>query len=243
VKNSDGSATLSATIVNHTDAVRELGDVGFGADEDFQKLGPPRFFGPMTHTPIKPGATVTTGGLADPTRFRIVKAPKPGAAIPLVLRFDEIDAGEIDPPTVSVDARVVSRTSTYDTVAGNAPVTDIHVVGAKVVVVPGQAEAYVGGSTTGTISDVAYELPTAVDPGGHPVRYRHHTATGGPYGLAVEAGKVTPFGGPPYRTTKGDLQGDVDYFDAKDVTVGERITVTIPFQSGNVRAVFTVVAG
>ncbi|MDX6277781.1 MAG: hypothetical protein QOJ72_1909, partial [Nocardioidaceae bacterium] len=36
---------------------------------------------------------------------------------------------------------------------------------------------------------------------------------------------------------------DADYFDAKDVTIGEKITVTIPFQSGDVKAVFTVVAG
>jgi hypothetical protein len=243
VKNKDGSATLSARITNHTDVTRELAEVDFGADRDYEKFGPSRFFGPMTHTPLKPGATASTGSLGDPTRFRIIKSPKPGATIPLQFRFDEIDSGEIDPPTVSLDVSVVARTAAYDQVAGNGSITNIHLVDAKIVVVPGQAKAYVGGSTTGTVSDVAYEMPTAVDATGKPVKYRHQTATGGPYGLAVLAGKRTFFGGPPYRTQEGDFEGDADYFDAKDVKVGEKITVTVPFQSGDVKAVFNVVAG
>ncbi len=127
----------------------------------------------------------------------------------------------------------------YDAVAGNEPNTEIKVVGAKIVVIHGQKKAYVGGATTGSITDNAWELPTATDAQGNPVEYRHQTATGGPYGWIVEAGKTIPFGGPPW--TEGE--GDADYFNAKDVAVGETITVTIPFQSGDVVAAFKVVAG
>jgi hypothetical protein len=106
-------------------------------------------------------------------------------------------------------------------------------------VIPGQKKAYIDGNVISTVTDGAYFPPTAVHSDGRPVKYRHQTATGGPYGLFADKNKVVTIGYPPYTTT----QGDADYFDAKDVTIGEKITVTIPFQSGDVKAVFTVVAG
>jgi hypothetical protein len=108
-------------------------------------------------------------------------------------------------------------------------------------VVPGQKKAYVNGTVVSTIQDVAYELPSARDAKGQRVAYRHQTATGGPYGFVAQKGENVTFGvGPPYKEFS---DGDADYFNAKDVRIGEKLTVTIPFDSGNVEAVFTVVAG
>ena len=134
---------------------------------------------------------------------------------------------------------VVARTAPYDSVVGKNGNPYIHVEGGKIVVIPGQQKAYIDGNVISFVTDASYTLPTAVDPEGNPVRYRHQTATGGPYGLFADRKKVVTIGYPPYTTTKGDA----DYFDAKDVRIGEKITVTIPFQSGDVKAVFTVVAG
>ena len=240
VMNDDGSATLSARIVNHTDRARALGGVTT-RDADYDTY-PIRFFSGMHQSAIEPGAKATIGGTHDPVRIRIARGVEPGTRVPLSFRFDLIDAYD-ELPETSLKVPVVARSARYDAVAGNKPNTEIKVVDAKIVVVRGQEKAYVGGATTGSITDTAWELPTATDAKGNPVAYRHHTATGGPYGWLVEAGKTIPFGGPPWVVPEDEPQGDADYFNAKDVKVGETITVTIPFQSGDVVAPFKVVAG
>jgi hypothetical protein len=237
VMNDDGSATLSARIVNHTDADTKISRAYLRKDEEASI----RVF-PANKDVIHAGGEATTGGVSDPVRIRVPNAPETDATIPVSLEFD-MDEPNYRMIAITISAPVVERSPAYETVAGNKPNTEIKVVGAKIVVVHGQKKAYVGGATTGSITDTAWELPTATDAKGNPVQYRHQTATGGPYEWLVEAGKTIPFGGPPWVVSEDEPQGDADYFNAKDVKVGETITVTIPFQSGDVVAPFKVVAG
>ena len=235
VMNDDGSATLSAQIVNHTDDPRELGDVTFSDLDAPQEAI--RRFGIAAHS-IQPGATATTGNTGDPVRIRIARDVSPGDAVSLDLRFDA------DPITgykmVTLKVPVVARSPKYDAVAGDEPNTAITVENARITVIPGQRKAYVDGTVVSTITDGAFDLPTAVDADGKVVAYRHQTATGGPYGIEAVKGERTEIGnGAPYK----EGEGDADYFNAEDVTVGETITVTIPFQSGDVIVPFKVVAG
>ena len=236
VMNDDGSATLSARIVNHTDEPSGISNAYVG-EEPYEGVTV-RFFQSADNA-IPANGKASIGGETDPIRVRVMDVAKLGTTVPLSLDMGSADDPAIEPQTVALKVPVVARTSAYDAVAGNKPSTEIKVVGAKIVVINGQKKAYVGGATTGSITDTAWELPTAKDAKGNPVEYRHQTATGGPYGWLVEAGKTIPFGGPPY--TEGE--GDADYFDARDVKIGETITVTIPFQSGDVVAAFKVVAG
>ncbi len=198
-----------------------------------------RMFDITAHKTIQPGAMVTTGNIGDPVRIRILRAASLGKDVRLHLEFRTED-----PPapivTVSLNVPIVERSSKYAEVAGDGPNTAIKVENARIVIVPGQKKAYVNGTVVSTIDDNAYEHPTAKDADGIPVAYLHQTATGGPYAFgAVKAYKREIGAGPPYKETGGDA----DYFNAKDLTVGETITVTISFSSGDVIVPFKVVAG
>jgi hypothetical protein len=238
VMNDDGSATLSAQIVNHTDEPREIGNVTLS---DLDVVGEPiRRWGIATHSMIKPGATATIGNIDDLVRIRVARDVAPGKDVGLDVRLDPADmtTGYV---MVTLKVPVVTRSAMYDGVAGNQPNTAIKVEDARIAVLPGQRKAYVNGAVISTITDWAYELPTAVNSDGKPVAYQHQTATGGPYGMEAKSDKKVEIGmGPPYKEFTG---GDADYFDATDVTVGETITVTIPFESGDVVVPFKVVAG
>lgn len=236
VMNRDGSATLSARIVNHTTVSREIGYAEFSdLDADSETI---RLFGIRTHTMIQPRASATTGNIGDTVLIRIARDIAPGKDVPLELRFDTDDA--TSSATVPLKVPVVARSAKYAQVAGDEPNTAIKVENARIVVLTGQKKAYVNGTVVSTIDDAAYELPTAKDAAGKGVPYRHQTATGGPYALVAEKGKKNDIGsGPPYRLT----EGDADYFNAKDLTLGETITVTIPFESGDVIVPFKIVAG
>lgn len=48
---------------------------------------------------------------------------------------------------------------------------------------------------------------------------------------------------PPPKSDKPSASAKPGKVEVKDVKVGEKITVTIPFESGDVTATFTVVAG
>jgi hypothetical protein len=243
VMNDDGSTTLSAEIVNHLDLAQDLVSVSLGDDPNGPDL---RLFQTRGDT-FRTGQTVSVGGETDPVWIRFLDVVKPGAdlpaILPLQLQFYAMSGFKEKYTDINLNVPVVQRSPEYDAIVGNRPNTAIKAIDAKIVVVPGQRRAYVGGSLTGSITDHAWELPTAADAEGNPVEYRHQTATGGPYGMLVEAGKTIPFGGPPYVVPESDVMGDADYFDAKDVTIGETITVTIPFQSGDVVVPFKVVAG
>jgi hypothetical protein len=232
VRNDNGSATLSAKIVNHTDGVVAISNAYF---DDNRPDGPQlRVFRSSAFAVAADGKA--TLGLEAPATVRIANSPDAGT-VAFTLEFDNEDGGWYSIP---LTVPVVERTSAYADVTESKPITSITVEKARITVLPGQRKAYVDGTVVATINDVAWELPTAVDADGRPVAYRHQTATGGPYGIAAQKGKKLEIGGgAPYL----EGEGDADYFDAKDVTVGETITVTIPFQSGDVVVPFKVVAG
>ena len=238
VMNDDGSASLSTQIVNHVGSTQSLQEALISDDDREVRIYT------AGSNPFAPHRTVAVGRESDPVMIRFYGVVKPGedtpATLPLYLQFSAIHGIEEKYTDITVDVPVVERTAKYDDVAGNKPNTAITVENARITVLPGQHKAYVDGTVVATITDNAYTLPTAFDADGNPVRYRHQTATGGPYGLFAQKGKEMELGGgPPYK----EGEGDADYFDAKDVTVGETITVTIPFQSGDVIVPFTVVAG
>jgi hypothetical protein len=233
VLNEDGSATLSATVINHTSSRLDYNSLTAqdhsGADLLIRSFG---------RAKLRQEESVRLGR-ASSVEARLGPGVQAGQYVNATLDFTYFAGEGLYSRDVTLLVPVVARTVTYDSVAGNNPNTSIRVQGGKIVVVPGQKKAYVDGNVISTVDDVAYEVPTAVDSRGTTVKYRHQTATGGPYGLVADKSTVVPIGSPPY--TEGE--GDADYFDAKDVTIGEKITVTIPFQSGDVKATFTVVAG
>lgn len=233
VLNKDGSATLSATVINHTSFRLDYNSLTAqdhsGVDLLIHSFGRAKL--PQEHS--------VRLGRAAGVEARLGPGVEAGRYVNATLDFTYSAGDLFEDKDVTMLVPVVARTATYDSVVGNRPNTSIRVQGGKIVVIPGQKKAYVDGNVISTVDDVAYELPTAVDSRGITVKYRHQTATGGPYGLVADKNRVVPIGSPPYTTSLGDA----DYFDAKDVRIGEKITVTIPFQSGNVKAVFTVVAG
>lgn len=239
VMNDDGSATLSADIVNNTNQPRELGWAGLDAtDADVESM---RFV--LPGGVIEPGAEVSAGGEDDPVIVRIARGATPGDEVPIELRFDLVDEYEEDSPSVSLKVPVVERTEMYTQVSGNTPNTKITIEDGKIFVIPGQTRALIDGTVVSSITDIAYDYPTATDANGKRVEFRHNTATGGPYSFSAEAGKPRRISSPPYTIPNGPIDADLDYFDAKDLTIGQKITVTIPFQTGDVKAIFTVVRG
>lgn len=245
VVNPDGSATLSAKVVNKTEDTYVLSYVPEanykGQELNYLDL---RFFDP--HTEYPPGKSTTIGHVADQTQIRLAPAPALGSRVTLHLGFwQSDDEGSDDLPATEVDATidvpVVTRTAAHDSVLGTRPNESIRIEDGKIFVIPGQKQALIDGSIVSTVHDIAYELPTAVHADGTPIPYRHNTATGGPYGLFAEEGKTVRITSPPYVVTPGEFYGDFDYFDAADLTIGEKISVTIPFASGDVVGTFTVV--
>lgn len=242
VLNTGGSATLSAKVVNNlagnSQEIREvdLALVGSPADPGL----PSRFFDDAAsrHHRFSPGKASSIGRLSDDVQIRVASGATVGSFVRATIFFDTYDVAS-DDTAVTITVPVVARTPAYDSVAGKDGNRYITVRNGKIVVISGQKRAYVDGNVISTVDDAAYEVPTAVDSSGKPVKYRHQTATGGPYGLFADRNKVVPIGSPPYTTSLGDA----DYVDSNDVTIGEKITVTIPFQSGDVKAVFTVVTG
>lgn len=233
VTNRDGSATLSATLVNHTDQSVDINNASVKDHRDASLLVYGR------NAALEPGSSMRIGGVDDDYRIRL-RDPFPYDSARLALEFmehDGIDAG----PTVTFRSKVVERSAAHADVANNGPNTAVTVHDAKIVVVPGQSKAYVAGWITSTIEDYAYDLPTAIDSSGGLIAYRHQTATGGPYGIGAVPGQEIQLGSPPYLDR--EPHGDADYFRAKEVTVGETVMVTMKFPSGDLVTPFEVVRG
>lgn len=233
VKNDDGSATLSARIVNHTAEASEISNAYVG--EHPYEAAAVRFF--RADNVIPAHGKTSTGGETDPVRIRVLDVAKLGTTVPLSLDFGDAES-LIKPQTVALKVPVVARTSAYDAVAGMKPNTATSVAHGRIVLVRRLGRAYLEGTIRSTVDDASWELPTAVDAKGQPIRIRHQTATGGPYGYAAVAAKDLPIGGSP-----PSKEGDADYINADDVEVGDVITVTFPFQGGDVVAEMKVVAG
>lgn len=234
VLNPDKTATLSAKVVNDTDVSFSMTGIpqAVTPSGDYPYVS---FYNPQTV--FRAGETTAIGHDADGMYIRLRPAPAVGTEVSLDLGF--FDDGANKDTAITLTVPVVARTSEHDSVVMPRPNTKIKVKDGKIVVIPGQKKAYVSGTVVASIEDRAWILPTAVDAKGNPVEYKHQTATGGPYGLISLKDREFRFGGPPYTTH----EGDADYFDAKDVVVGEKLTLTFPFESGDVIATFSVVAG
>ncbi|WP_209674649.1 hypothetical protein [Aeromicrobium fastidiosum] len=239
VANDDGGATLSVTLVNHTDDALRI-DRAVGGTEDADDPPFMLVHGTRARVTIGPGEAMRTGGVGDPYRLRFTDRVQIGSTLPITLYFAASDVVESG-PTATLFAPVVARDAAHGAVANNGPNTEIAVNDARIVVVPGQEKAYVTGWISSTIDDSTELRPTAVGRAGRPVEYRHQTATGGPSGVGAQAGKRTNLNLPPYLDT--EPSGDADYVLASDVEVGETITVTMRFPSGDVVTKFKVVQG
>jgi hypothetical protein len=106
VDNGDGTATLSAVVVNTTDKTQKLDNATATATSDGDLVDvniAPAIIGPHDSFNTGPAATVVfTGGTVEP-----------GDYVTLTLSFDQ--AGD-----VTIEAPVVTRTKIYDDVAKNS---------------------------------------------------------------------------------------------------------------------------
>lgn len=108
VVNDDTSATLSAGIINNTQADQSLSSVTVTTLDD--KVLPVR----STKLPLPTGVLSTVGGASDTSGFRIAGGAIAGTYVKVTLSFD-------DSAPVTIQAPVVARTAEYDDVAGNEP--------------------------------------------------------------------------------------------------------------------------
>jgi hypothetical protein len=239
VMNDDGTATLSATLVNHMENAVEINSATNGRAEDLD--APPLLvYGNRLDVALQPDKPLRIGGVGDDYRLRVRDRVQVGSIVPVTITLSGHKHYERDLPSASFVAPVVARTADHATVANNGPNPEITVHDGVVVVVPGQAKAYVGGRFESTIEDMTEIRPTVTPRLGQELELLHQTATGGPAGFYAQRG-TTPLGGPPYLDL--DIPGDREYVRASDVKVGQTIEVTFRFPSGDVVGRFTVVQG
>jgi hypothetical protein len=238
VINTDGSATLSATLISHHTGPLVINEATNGLQGDGEA---PRMIlhGTGSDAILRPGVPVRIGGLGDGYRLRTHDRVQAGSTLPIALSVSSRQGLFTDGPVVTAVAPVVARTSAHADVADNGPNTDISVHGATIVLVPGQDKAYIGGWIESTIDDVTELRPVGRLPGGRPIDVLHQTATGGPSGFYAQASQRMPLGGPPY-VDDGE-GGDADYVRSSEVRAGQTVTITIRFPSGDVVGRFRVV--
>jgi hypothetical protein len=239
VMNDDGTATLSAAVINHMVKPLEINSATSGQPED---LDAPQMlvYGPRLHTALEQDVPLRIGGVTDDYRLRLRDPVQVGTTLPITLHFTKHGGYDPDIPDASFRARVVARTAAHARVANNGPNRSISVRDAIIVVVPGQEKAYVGGSIESTIDDMTELQPTVTPRLGRDIELLHQTATGGPYGFFAQVG-TSSLGSPPYLDN--GVLGDRDYVRASEVAVGQTITMTFRFPSGDVVAMFKVVRG
>jgi hypothetical protein len=239
VMNDDGTATLSATLINHLEKPLEINSATNGQVEDLD--APPMLVhGIRLHTPLIRDEPMRIGGVGDAYRLRLSDRAQVGSTLPITLRVTEHEGYDPEIPKVSFLAPVVARTAAHADVANNGPNPSISVRDAIIVVVPGQAKAYVGGTIESTIEDMTELRPTVRPRLGQSIELLHQTATGGPSGFFAQVG-TSSLGDPPYLDS--DIPGDRDYVRASEVKIGQTITMTFRFPSGDVVARFKVVRG
>ncbi|MET0931360.1 MAG: hypothetical protein ABWX74_17700 [Aeromicrobium sp.] len=230
VSNTDGTATLSATLINRTDRTVFISNE-YGSDE--REPLALLIWDSSREVMLEPGVPVRIGRTKDGYWIRTRDRVDQGLTYGIALEFSGGGLVKVGAPPLTIEASVVDRTSKYDGIADNGPNPDITVSDGVVVVVPGQAKAYIGGSIENPTNDGVRNPPLSTDSLGRSVAWYHQTATGGGFNVTLTD--------PPYL--EGSLMGEADYFLAKDVTVGETITVTFQYPSGDVVGRFTVVQG
>ena len=239
VMNDDGTATLSATLVNHLKKPLEINSATSGRSEDLD--APPMLvYGGRSHAALVQDVPLRIGGVDDDYRLRMRDQVQVGSTLPITLTLTKHDGYDPDIPAASFMAPVVERTAAHADVANNGPNRSISVRDAIIVVVPGQEKAYVGGTIESTIEDMTDLRPIVSPRLGRDIELLHQTATGGPSGFFAQVGTVS-LGDPPYLDS--DIPGDRDYVRASEVEVGQTVRTTFRFPSGDVVARFTVVQG
>lgn len=229
VSNTDGTATLSATLINRTTDTVSVNNA-WGADQP----NPMALLSyPTSGVTLEPGKPVAIGATEDTYRVRTRDRVDQGLTYRIMLEFAGEGLVKVGAPPATFDVSVVPRTKEYDTVANNGPSTVVTVTKGIVVVVPGQDRAYIDGRTSNPTGDGVIAKPTAIDSRGRSVAWNHQTATGGPSGIAFANSSYLDDG----------TSRDVSYFLAKDVTVGDTIMVTFQYGSGDVVAPFRVLQG
>lgn len=110
VGNEDGSATLSTSIVNHTDAEQKLSSVEVTTldDKDLAVRSTKMLL------PLPVGHLTIVGGASEAGGFWVSEGAEPGDYVRATLTFS-------DATPVTIEAPVVSRTEEYATVSGAAP--------------------------------------------------------------------------------------------------------------------------
>jgi len=112
VSNDDGSATLSAGIVNNSKDVQELTGVTATTLDD----KPLEVSSTDKYVSLPVDSLTTIGGVADAGGFAILKGATAGAYVKVTLTFG-------DAAPVTIEAPVVARTAEYESVGG-APKTE-----------------------------------------------------------------------------------------------------------------------
>jgi hypothetical protein len=113
VGNEDGSATLSTSIVNHTDAPETLSAVNVTTLDDKELA----VRSTKMQLPLPVDRLTIVGGASDAGGFWVSEGAKPGDYVRVTLTFS-------DAAPVTIEAPVVSRTEEYATVSGAAPTTE-----------------------------------------------------------------------------------------------------------------------
>ncbi|MET1063005.1 MAG: hypothetical protein ABWX71_08930 [Aeromicrobium sp.] len=107
VANSDGSATISAGVVNNADQEQTLTSVAVTTLDD-QELEVASTDKPV---PLPPDVFKLIGGTSDAGRFRVVTGADAGLFVKVTFTFS-------DSSPVTIEAPVVTRTPEYDSIAG-----------------------------------------------------------------------------------------------------------------------------
>ncbi|MCW2769684.1 MAG: hypothetical protein JWR27_1117 [Aeromicrobium sp.] len=107
VANADGSATISAGVVNNGDQEQSLSSVTVTTLDD-QELEVASTDKPVTLTPDVFNAI---GGASDAGRFRVVKGADAGLYVKVTFTFS-------DSSPVTIEAPVVARTAEYESIGG-----------------------------------------------------------------------------------------------------------------------------
>lgn len=111
VGNSDGSATLSADLINNLDEEQQLSSVTVTTLDD----KPLVVRSPKILLPLEPNKPAKLGGVKGSVVFVVTEGAEPGYYVKVTYTFT--DSGPL-----TVEAPVVARTSEYDSVAGSASV-------------------------------------------------------------------------------------------------------------------------
>ncbi len=113
VANEDGSATVSAGFVNHTDSEQSLSSVSV-TTMDGQEL-PVR--GLKILLPLPKDRLASVGLASDSGGFRVMDGAEAGYYLRVTFSFT-------DSAPVTIEAPVVARTAEYESIAGDEPLPD-----------------------------------------------------------------------------------------------------------------------